>query len=354
MSIPRKITTYTPYRVPRSKRLTTTFTEEQSTLVIANCRKHGITFGIAFPILGQLGGSRLLHRKYIRGGIEKDEWEWRRIQPCNTRGPFNYRPYLDKDWYANGGSEVVALGINYYFNTHPFMPSVSDEWISHNRHVLEDDAPSFSALLSQGRFVLRSNLIKEQLDKLLAHPLLFEIANARVPTNMPLRKQAGRLWTRVHEGGELDEPEKHVQSVLTDDVIYHNGGSSMGNVRIIEPLTFSTLADDGSYQIDSLRPTEYPLHSSSPLSSQKYYPQPKADDDRSTEPTIRVIDSWRRLCTRPAELYLGSFTQNKKLSVFVSWDGNTYEDSVVEEWLREVKFAIHHYLCQPLRESPKD
>lgn len=48
------------------------------------------------------------------------------------------------------------------------------------------------------------------------------------------------------------------------------------------------------------------------------------------------------------ELYLGSFTQDKKLFVFVSWDGNTYEDSVVEEWLKEVKLAVHHYLCQPL------
>ena len=56
MSTPCKITTYTPYRVPRSKRLTTTFTEEQSTLIIANCRKHGITFGIAFPFWGSWVG----------------------------------------------------------------------------------------------------------------------------------------------------------------------------------------------------------------------------------------------------------------------------------------------------------
>ena len=101
-------------------------------------------------------------------------------------------------------------------------------------------------------------------------------------------------------------------------------------------------------KIDPLRPTEYPLHPYSPLSSQKYYPQPKADEDLSAEPTIRVIDSWERLCPRPTELYLGSFTQDKKLSIFVSWDGNTYEDPVVEEWLEEVKLATRHYLCQPL------
>ena len=324
-----------------------TFTEEQSTLIIANCRKDGITFSAAFPILGQLGGSRLLHRKYIRGGIDKDEWEWRRIQPCNTLGPLNCRPYLDKDWYANGGSEVVALGISHFFNTHPFMPSVSDEWIAHNRHVPEDDAPPFSALLSQGRFVLRSNIIKGQFKKLLAPPLLFEIASAMLFKRIPLRKQAARLWVTIHEGGGLDEPEKHIPSVLTDDVIYHHGGSSMRNVSTIEPRIWHP-ANDSSYQIDPLRPTEYPLDSSNPLSSQKYYPQPKPDQDRSVEPTIWVVDSWRKLRPRPTELYLGSITQNRKLSIFVSWDGNTYEDSMVEEWLREIELATHHYLCQPL------
>lgn len=209
------------------------FTEEESTLVIANCRKHGITFGAALPILGQMGSSRLLHRRYIRGEIGKEEWEWRRIQPCNTRGPVNYRPYLDKDWYANGGSEIVTLGINYFFLTHHFMPTVSDEWIAHNRHVLKDGAPSFSALLSQGRFVLRSNTIKQKLKKILTHPLLFEIASARLPMHQPLRKQAGKFWMKIDEGGELDEPEKPVPSVLTNDVIYHNGGSSVGNVNFI-------------------------------------------------------------------------------------------------------------------------
>ena len=232
MTIPRKMTTYTPYRLPRSRRLAIAFTKDQSTLMIANCRKHGITFGAALPILGQLGGSRLLHRRYIRGEIEKEEWEWRRIQPCNTPGPLNFRRYLDKDWYANGGSEVVALSINFFFLMHSFMPSVSDEWITNNRYTLEDFAPPFSALLSQGRFVLRSSVIKKKFEKLVTHPLFFEIASARLPMRIPLRKQAGRLWTRIHEGGGLDEPEKHVPSVLTSDVIYHNGGSSMGNVSI--------------------------------------------------------------------------------------------------------------------------
>ena len=91
------------------------FAEEESALAIADCRKHGI-----------LDSSRLLHRRCIRGRKWKEEWEWCRIQPCNMLGPLNYRPYLDKDWYASGGSEVVALGTTFCHTNH-FMPTVSDE-----------------------------------------------------------------------------------------------------------------------------------------------------------------------------------------------------------------------------------
>jgi hypothetical protein len=138
--------------------------------------------------------------------------------------------------------EVVALGISYFFNTHSFMPAVSDEWIAQNRNTLEDDTPPFSTLLSQGRFALRSNTIKQQFKKLLTHPLLFEIASARLPLGQPLRKQAGRLWIRIREGRGLDEPEEHVPSTLTDDIVYHNGGSSMGNVSVIGAPTLDITA----------------------------------------------------------------------------------------------------------------
>lgn len=102
--------------------------------------------------------------------------------------------------------------------------------------------------------------------------------------------------------------------------------------------------------IDPLRPTEYPLLPSSPLSSYKYYYfwQMTGETRSVGEPTIRIIDSWEKLCPRPTELYLGSVTQNNKLTVYVSWDGNTYEDSIVEEWLKEVKLAIYHYLGEAL------
>lgn len=348
MSIPRKITTYTPYRLPRPGRLTVTFTEKESALIISNCRKQGVSFGASFLVLGQLGSSRLLHRRYIRGEIGKEEWEWRRIQPCNTLGPLNYRPYLDKDWYAKGGSEVVAFCISFFFLTHSFMPSVSDEWIAKNQHNLEEGAPPFTALLSQGRFILRSNAIKQRFKRIMIHPLFFEIANSRLPSRIPHRKQAGTIWRRIGEGAELDEPERHVPSVLTDDLVYHHSGSSLGNVST-ESLAFNIKADHGPRQIDPLRPTRYPLHPSNPLSSQKYYPQPTVDEGLSaSEPIIRVIDSWMKLCPRPGELYLGSITQNNRLSIYVSWDRNVYDDDLIEEWLNEIKSGTLHYLCQPL------
>jgi len=203
-------------------------------------------------------------------------------------GPLNYRPYLDKDWYASGGSEVVALGTTFCHTNH-FMPTVSDEWIARNRNYLGDGAPPFSALLSQGRFVLRANTITQKLEKFLAHPLPFEIS--RFPIGQPLRKYPG---IKIHDsGGELDEPEKYVPSVLTDCVTYHKVGSSVGNVSSFS-LSHLCPIIDNSRQIDHLRPTEYPLHPFNPLSSQKYYPRLNADEDLSAEPAIRVIDSWQK------------------------------------------------------------
>ena len=49
-----------------------------------------------------------------------------------------------------------------------------------------------------------------------------------------------------HGRGELGEPEKEVPSVLTDDVIYHNGGASLGNVSI-ESFPLNDGADGRSH-----------------------------------------------------------------------------------------------------------
>ena len=53
-----------------------------------------------------------------------------------------------------------------------------------------------------------------------------------------------------------------------------------------------------------------------------------------------------RLHTRPAELYLGALSSRGRLSMYVFYDGNVYEEEVVSEWLDEVRGAVLWYLGQ--------
>ncbi len=49
---------------------------------------------------------------------------------------------------------------------------------------------------------------------------------------------------------------------------------------------------------------------------------------------------------RPAELYLGSSTFGKKLTMAVYWDKNVYDEPTVIEWLSDVVEAAKYYLGQ--------
>ena len=60
---------------------------------------------------------------------------------------------------------------------------------------------------------------------------------------------------------------------------------------------------------------------------------------------IKVVKSWNKLKVRAAELYLGAETKDQELSIFVSWDGNVYNDELVKKWLEEIKKAAEYYLC---------
>jgi hypothetical protein len=94
-----------------------------------------------------------------------------------------------------------------------------------------------------------------------------------------------------------------------------------------------------------LRPTKYPLHFDNPLSSRKYFTGLEdAPPEVPTTPTIEIVKSWTKLSVRAAELYLGAETKDQELSIFISWDGNVYEDELVKEWLEEIRKATEYYL----------
>ncbi|KAF9651432.1 hypothetical protein BDM02DRAFT_3110474 [Thelephora ganbajun] len=326
-TLPRVITTYTRFKTPLSRKATITFSREQSSLVVASCRKHSITVGSVLPVLGQMGSTRVLHRRYLRGEVNEEQWWWYRTQPFHAVGPINSRPFLDQEWHDSGGAEVVMLGIDFYSTTIPSLPTVPSRWLSEHRSELEDGAPPFSALLPQDRLVRRAQAVKKQLKDVLAHPLLFEIGTSYHIERALACKAAVEKWRKLRAGEKLEEIEEPMLDFLADDYLHHNGGASLGN-------------------IDPLRPTKYPLGLGNLLSSRKYYTGSEdALPETPTTLTIEVVKSWKKLSVRAAELYLGAETKDQELSIFVSWDGNVFKDELVEEWLEEIKKATEYYLC---------
>jgi hypothetical protein len=106
--------------------------------------------------------------------------------------------------------------------------------------------------------------------------------------------------------------------------------------------------------VDEVVPLEYPLPSTNPLSprSNRSHPVkagyivPQAPDPSDDEAKIVVEYSRLHLHARPAELYVGAATSRKQLHLSVFYDGNVYEESVVREWLEEIKDAALWYLGQ--------
>ena len=256
-TLPRTVTTHTGFKTPLSRKATVTFSREQSSLVVAGCRRHSITVGSALPVLGQMGSARVLHRRYLRGEISEEEWMWYCTQPFHSAGPFNLRPFLDRVWYESGGDEVVMLVINFYLVTIPSIPTVPREWLSRHRFELEDGAPPFSTLLPRDRFVWRAQEVKKQFKRTLTHPLLFEIATMPSLERAITRKAAAEKWKKLQAGEKLEEIDKPILDFLATGQIFHQGGASLGNVGLTcrdRALPFLIISADRSLETDGISP----------------------------------------------------------------------------------------------------
>ena len=223
---------------------------DMSTGILATCRKMGITFGNALPVLCQIAHSRILHRLHQEGKINEDEWQYRMIQPMHFAGPLNLRPYLDKNWYKHqGGAGEVCLAISFFEYTLPFMPSTKvppKQWT-------DNRMPSFDSLLSQKRFVLRSCMIQRQSRNLLKHPLFLEFHSLRGPKRIERARNLALDWQRERNTeirGGVNIPSSSTASV---NCVYSNGGSSLGNVSVYSffgrPLLTLTLANSERWSI---------------------------------------------------------------------------------------------------------
>lgn len=299
-TLPCKVTNMTSYQPANSSNISTMFAREETQGILQSCRQLGQTFGVVYPVIGQVALARILCRKYVRGEISQAEWEFRKREPMITGGPLNLRPFLDQEWYEKGGATNASLAIGFYFYILPYMPLGIASNISPGAPV-----PSYSDLLSNKRFAYRCTLIKKQAELALRHPLQYEVGIPRLIARLRFLSGTTKTW-RQHRlfGSIVDHELLSVQEQATAGVVYGHGGSSFGNT-------------------DGLFPEFYPI---------------------SGEPVLRLVASGVILHCRPKELYLGAATGRGQLRLYIYFDANVYDANLVREWLDEVQGAIKHYL----------
>ncbi|KIK65679.1 hypothetical protein GYMLUDRAFT_39184 [Collybiopsis luxurians FD-317 M1] len=347
-TLPRKLRPSTPYTPAKSSHISYAFSPTHTLAILQTCKKLGITFGNAHPVLGQLGATRVLLRRRLRtltrrhgrsthGSDDEDiddhEWAFRRRQPMMVGGPANLRPYLDPDWYTNGGEGNVVLSISFFFFTLPFMPLgeagvLIDDLAAAGSGDWNEEVPYFDKLLSRARFLLRSNMIRTQSAEVFRHQRFLDISVARMPGRIERTRGTALLWRDgvsrpIVSRSEASIPAPDQPQAIGGAVLTH-GGSSFGNA-------------------DHLVPPYYPR---APASA---HPQ-----TRPASPTLHLIKSTTRLRCRPAELYLGAASSRGQLRLTIFWDENVYERDVVQEWLDEVVGATEWFLCADVNGVGKD
>ncbi|EIW85123.1 hypothetical protein CONPUDRAFT_134954, partial [Coniophora puteana RWD-64-598 SS2] len=333
-ALPRKFTTATHRTPAHSRVLATSFSQELSLAVLATCRAENITFGNALLVLSQVAMTRILYRRYLRGDISDEEWEYRKIQPMHYGGPMNLRPFLDSNWYGQGGGAEVFLAITFFFYTLPCMALGMFSRTRPTRRDLSNGAPHFSSLLSYPRFIHRSRLVKQQAKKFLSNPCFVEVAMAA--------HEARNERTRV---GALEWASKTLVPSHSEEIapmnmqgpVFSSGGSSMGNVDAISPLVYPLPV---SHSL-SLR--------SDVVNSSRAGKRPQHGNQRHQQlaPRLSLESSTTHLHCRPSELYLGAATSRQQLHISVFWDENVYDQSTIDEWLDEVKEGVYWYLARP-------
>ncbi|KAI9566949.1 hypothetical protein HD554DRAFT_2220850 [Boletus coccyginus] len=341
-TLPCRLTRSTPHVPARTGVVSTSLTHTQTAAVMANCRSHDITFGNAFLALAQVAMTRVLYRRYLRGEISEDEWEYRKRQPHISGGPLNFRPYLDKTWLAKGGGGEFMLSLALFFYSLPFMTLGKTAAQERSQlRVLSDGAPPFSDLLTFDRFLHRTGLVKKQTAAFFGHPLFFEIIRAASlelieHTRLDALQWMKRVETADNHGIHGD-PDDEVLAVTDIPMVWAFGGSSVGNV-------------------DMTSPTEYPLPSTHPLSPYSSVPHPHkagyctprshspSASEVDTTPKVVVENSGIHIHARPAEFYLSADSSHGRLNMYVIYDNNVFEEGLVTEWLDEVREAVIWYL----------
>lgn len=216
----------TPYQPASSASISTVFTKEETQGILQGCRQLRQTFGVVYPVIGQVALTRTLCRRYVRGEINEEEWEFRKREPMITGGPVNLRPFLDQEWYERGGATNASLAIGFFFYTLPYMPLGAAANISPGAPI-----PSYSDLLSDRRFAYRCTLIRKQAESTLRHPLRYEIGIPRLVSRIRFLTDIAKTWKRRKLlYNSADHQLLSAQEQATAGLIYDHSGSSFGNV----------------------------------------------------------------------------------------------------------------------------
>ncbi|KAF7323046.1 hypothetical protein HMN09_00084500 [Mycena chlorophos] len=273
--------------------------------LISTCRAKRITVGNALPVLAQVALARMLCRRYLRGEIGAEEWEFRRIQPSHTAGPINLRTFLDREWFDAGGAANVSVYIGYFYFSAPFTPLP--------RLQAGDPVPKPTELMTRERFVLRCNQMKANASKYLKHPLFFEIGQARLANKIPNQRRVAEMLASNEPFLDPSTLNLSPMEQAQHGPVFTHGWSTFGNT-------------------DANLPRAYPAN--------------------AENPTLRLITGDTKLHCRPGELYLGSGTVNQELFFAVYFDKNVFTEHIVQEWLSEIRYAADIYLLDST-DTPK-
>ncbi|KAG0694743.1 hypothetical protein DFH29DRAFT_307605 [Suillus ampliporus] len=312
------------------------FSRAVSSIILSNCRRHSITMNSAYYALSQVAFSRVLCRRYLRGQISEEEWEYRKRQPMHVLGPLNLRPYQDRDWFESGGSGDVGVNIGVFRYTLPFMPLGEMSRGDVSKLELVDGAPDFPALMSFDRFLLRCANVKAQAQKVFKHPRLVDICTAG--SRVAFMREVALKWLEMGESVGPEDSHGSVRPVQSLNPILTQIGSTLGNMDDMVPAYYPLPPEQ---YLSPLCTTPSPHRAGYP----PWSPPAAALEDAKT-PRLHV-EYWRtHLHTRPAELYVGASSARQQLQYFAFYDQRVFSDEIIVEWMRELKDATLWYLGQ--------
>ncbi|KAF9240389.1 hypothetical protein BU15DRAFT_61409 [Melanogaster broomeanus] len=211
-TLPGNFTAATQLTPAKARRQIIGFSRELSALILSNCRRHNVTLNSAYYVLSQVALSRLLCRRYLRGEISEEEWQYRKREPMFFTGPLNLRPYQDQDWLEKGGLSEVGLNVSALRYILPFHAAWCNVWEGCRKLGIVGWGTAF-----RGPHVIQS-----------------------VPPS-EMAKEVGLTWRGTGERVVQNPNAQQSTPVHSLGPIPTQGGSSLGNATIFHPYPSSLI-----------------------------------------------------------------------------------------------------------------